>query len=439
MFDAFFFIGLPYIAVFVMVFGSLYRYYSNRFSYSSLSSQFLESKRLLWGSMPWHLGILIILIGHLIPIFAPELWQALTANFYFLITVEVVGVIAAFLSLVGLAVLLYRRLTSAKIQAVTTSADLTVLGLLIFQILVGITVATGYRWGAAWSTSTTTPYLWSLVTLQPNTDYILGLPPTVKLHLIVAWIIFLLVPFTRLVHLFSLPIAYLWRPPIKVVWTNPRRLFAADAAIQKKEEARRYFLRGALGLATAGLLLSVGVLDKLVRFFRGPEMTKEEKAELLNKKLERLKMTAKERKLELERMRNPYIQVAPLAQLNQKDGKYFIDYQMRPALAFKDPDGLPLLISAQCTHLGCTVASTLDKDRRLLCPCHVSYFDVETGRPEAGSPAKTPLPHLGWVLMDPNGEIVATQGPDGKREGTPDGNKLDTYSVYIAKQFEETA
>ena len=439
MLDAFLFVGLPYVALFVLVAGTAYRVHYNKFSYSSLSSQFLESKRLKYGSMPFHVGILIILVGHVIPVLVPGLWQALTANYFFLLLVESLGIIAAFLALFGLCALAYRRLTSSKIQAVTTPVDLAVLGLLIAQVCVGIGVAGGYRWGASWSTDTTTPYLWSLVTLQPQTDLILGLPPTVKLHLVLAWLLFMLVPFSRLVHLFAFPLSYLWRPPIKVVWTNPRRFEVAREVVRRADDGRRYFLRGAVGIGAAATLLSVGTLDKLGRYFRGPVMSEEEEAEMLAKKLERLELAAHERELELERLNSNYIFVARLGELNEKDGRYFTDYEMRPALAFRDANGLPLLISAKCTHLGCTVASTLDNDGRLLCPCHVSYFDVHTGAPNPGSPANAPLPRLGWVLMDPAGEIVASQGSGGETHGSPEGDNLDGYGVYIAKHEGEIA
>jgi nitrate reductase gamma subunit len=438
MLDHFLFIGLPYIALVVMVAGSIYRYRTQRFSYSSLSSQFLESSHLRWGSMALHVGILILVIGHLVPFLVPGLWQALTANYTFLITVEVIGVIAAFLALVGLFVLVFRRAVSARVSAVTSTADFLVLLLLIAQILVGISVATGARWGAAWSTHTTTPYLWSLLTLQPRPDYVVGLPPTVKLHLVLAWAIFFLLPFTRLVHMFSLPLEYLWRPPQKVVWVTRKPLLAVTETVSYALESRRYFLRGAVASAGAIFLLSLGVLGKLGQFFRGPAMAAEQEAELLQKKLERLELAAGERALEIERIQKPYIFVANLAELSDQDGKYFTDYQMRPALAFKDENGLPLLISAKCTHLGCTVASTINNGR-ILCPCHVSWFDVKTGKPDPGAPAKIPLPHIGWVLMDPAGNTVASQSAAGVLQGTVDVAQAGSYSVYIAKQFEEMA
>jgi len=438
MFEQFLFIGLPYLAVAVMVGGSIYRYKVQPFSYSAHGSQFLESRQLRFGTLPFHIGILILLVGHLIPVFLPGVWQALTSIPVFLIAVEVIGVIAAFMTLAGLAVLLYRRVSSARIEAVTTTGDLVLLVLLLTQLLVGIGVATGARWGASWSTSTTTPYLWSLVTLSPRPEYVAGLPPTVKLHLGLAWLILLIVPFTRLVHMFSFPLAYLWRPPQKVVWTTHRPLNAVVQSLHQANDSRRHFLKGALGMGVAAFLLSVGALGQLGRFFRGPAMSAEAEAELLIKKLERLELAAAERRLEIERLSSDYILVAALGALNDRDGMYFTDYQMRPALAFKDESGLPLLISAKCTHLGCTVASTISNGR-ILCPCHVSWFDVKTGKPDPGAPAKVPLPRLGWVLKDPVGNIVASQRPDGSIEGGVDVAQAAGYGVYIAKQFEEMA
>jgi nitrate reductase gamma subunit len=438
MFEQFVFIGLPYLSALLLVGGSIYRYRVQRFTYSALSSQFLESRQLRFGTLPFHVGILILLIGHVLPVLAPGPWQAITSIPAVLLLVEVLGVIAAFLALTGLAVLLYRRIADPRVEAVTTTADLLLLGLILMQVLVGIAVATGARWGAVWSTSTTTPYLWSLVMLQPKPEYILGLPPTVKLHLALAWCIFLIVPFTRLVHVFSFPLAYFWRAPQKVVWTTHRPLSAVVQMLHQVNDSRRHFLRGALGSAAAAFLLGVGVLGNVGRFLRGPSMSSEEEAELLNKKLERLELAAAERRLEIERIRQQYILVASLGALSDKDGMYFTDYQMRPALAFKDELGLPLLISAKCTHLGCTVASTIDNGR-ILCPCHISWFDVKTGVPNPGAPAKIPLPRIGWVLMDPQGSIVASQGPDGVLQGSVDVAQAAGYGVYIAKEFEETA
>jgi nitrate reductase gamma subunit len=437
--DLVLFVALPYVSLVLLVVVSVWRYRRNRFSYSALSSQFLEPRRLLWGSLPFHVGILVLFVGHLLPVLAPRLWSGLTAHPPFLYAVETVGVAAAVLAAFGLVVLLGRRITSGRLQVVTTLLDLTVAALLLAQVVVGLGVALGHRWGAAWSPATTTPYLWSLLTLRPEVAYVTALPPLVKLHLTGAWLIVLLLPFSRLVHLFSLPLGYLVRPYQKVVWATARRLDRQTAAVRRQAEGRRHLLKGLAGVGAAGVLLGFGALDKVFNYLRGPEMTLDEEAALLRKRLERLEMSAEEKELQLERLRNPYIRVARLGELSSTQGKYFIDYQMRPALAFRDADGLPLLLSAKCTHLGCTVGSEVDGEGRLLCPCHVSYFDLDTGAPEPGSPAKTPLPHLGWVLRDGAGNVVASRSPAGELVGEPFTEGLDGYDVYIARAFEARA
>ena len=432
--DAFFFVGLPYLALVVLLAGSVYRYRANQFSYSALSSQFLEGRRLPWGTIPWHAGILILLVGHLIPVLAPGPWQAITSSRPVLLVVETAGVAAAVLAILGLAVLLARRVTSARLQPVSSALDVVVLLILLAQVAAGLGVALLHRWGAQWSVGTTTPYLWSLVKLEPDLALVQGLPPLVKVHLVGAWVVFLLLPFTRLVHLFSIPVGYLTRPWQKVVWANPRRVEHAVEA-ERVERTRRHLVRGLVGVGAAGSLLALGVLDKLVRFFSGSEMTLEEEAGLLRTRLERLEMTAEERELQLERMRSPAIRVARLGELSETEGHYFIDYRMRPALAFRGDDGLPLLISAKCTHLGCTVSSRVDDRGRVMCPCHVSYFELETGEPNPGSPAKEPLPHLGWELRRPDGETVAVQPPDGQVAGSLGAEPLDTLEVWILRRF----
>jgi nitrite reductase/ring-hydroxylating ferredoxin subunit len=373
-----------------------------------------------------------------VPLVMPQTWIRLTANRTFLYSVEAIGVAAAVLAAVGLAVLLVRRVTSGRLQAVSSVPDVVVVGLLLAQVLVGLGVALGHRWGAAWSPGTLTPYLWSLLTLRPDVAQAAGMPPLVQLHLVGAWAIFALVPFTRLVHMFSLPLGYVTRPFQKVVWANPRRFEAQGAAERSRAAERRHLVKGMVGVGAAGVLLGVGVLDKLFHYLRGPEMTLDEEAALLRKRLERLEMSAEERELQLERMRSAYIRVAAFGELSPTEGRYFTDYLMRPALAFLGDDGLPLLISAKCTHLGCTVSSQVDGRGRLLCPCHVSYFDLETGAPEPGSPAKAPLPQLGWVLRDAAGNVVASRSPSGETAGEAGEaapEQLAELDVWIARRF----
>lgn len=436
MLDAFLFVGLPYIAIVVCVVGSVWRYRSHRYSYSALSSQFLENRKLLWGSVPWHAGLFVVLILHLLPVIVPGLWARLMAVPSLLIAIEALGMCAALLALAGLGVLILRRLMNPYVQAVTTRMDLVILALFAVQVILGIVTAATVRWGAQWVTGTTTPYLWSLLLLRPDLSYVADMPVVVKAHLVGAWLVVLLIPFSRLVHVFSLPLKYLLHRPQFVLWSSPRRM-EAPVAEAPALESRRLFLRGVTGMAAGGALMSVGVLEKVVGFYRGPRLTPEEQAAQLEHNLKRLQMTAEEKALELERLRQDYILVAALSELDEKRGKYFIDYEMRPALAFRNPDGLPLLISAKCTHLGCTVQADMNDKGQILCPCHVSWFDVKTGAPHEGSPAKAPLPILGWVVMDADNNIVASKRPGEPPTGTIDPELARTCRVYIAKEHTE--
>lgn len=434
--DLLLFVALPYTALFVLVVGSIWRFRTSRFSYSALSSQVLESRRLLWGSVPWHVAILVLFVGHLLPFLFPRVWMALVAHRSILLVVETVGVAAAVLAMLGLLALVARRLLSARLQRVTSVMDLTVAGLLVAQVGVGLAVALTHRWGSRWAPGTLAPYLWGLLTFRPDLGWVAGMPPLVKLHLFGAWLVMLLVPFTRLVHVFSVPLGYLVRPPQKVVWATRRRLDARARAVVAAAESRRHFLKGAAGATAAAGLLSVGVVDKLILFFRGPRMTRRAQADLLQQRLNRMRMNAEERQLELDRMSLDFIAVSPLAQLDPAQGRYFTDYNMRPALAFLDAaTGLPILVSAKCTHLGCTVASQANAQGLILCPCHLSYFHLATGQPTPGSPAQRPLPMLGWVLRDGTGQEVARKRPRGPVEGNPAPDRLTTATVFIARQY----
>jgi nitrate reductase gamma subunit len=430
MVESFLFIALPYIALVVCIAGSIYRAKTQALTYSALSSQFLEGRALVWGSVPWHIGIILILLGHALALFTPGLWRAIVSYPPFLLTIEVLGIALGIGCLVGLLVLLQRRITSARIQSVTSPMDLVVLVVLLVQVALGVGIAMQYKWGASWATGTMTPYIWSILTFQPNVSYISDLPVLAKAHIVMAWIFVLLIPCSRLIHMFALPIHYLFRAPQNVVWNTARR---GEAMVETAEEeaGRRYFLRGSLALGTGIFLLSVGTLEKAFRFFFGPRLGKEEEGKIMSTRLQRLMATAEQRKLELERQQSNYIFIASVADLSETEGKYFIDYEMRPALAFKGKDGLPNLLSAKCTHLGCTVGNQVNAEGQILCPCHVSYFNVATGQPNAGAPAKEPLPHLPWVIMDSKGKILASRDAAGQTAGSDKPDRLSGGQLYL--------
>ena len=96
MHDLFLFAALPYLALFSLVAGCLWRLRSRAFSYSALSSQFLEDKQLKWGSVPWHAGLFVLLAGHLVALCLPNLWQWLVSSRTVLLVIESIGAACAF-------------------------------------------------------------------------------------------------------------------------------------------------------------------------------------------------------------------------------------------------------------------------------------------------------------------------------------------------------
>lgn len=220
MWDKILFGQLPYVFIAIGIVGTIYRYMTNRFSWSSQSSQFVENKTLFYGSFPWHYGILIILIAHIVVIFIPSAmlaWNSVPARLY---AFELIGLALAFLALVGLLILIYRRLTDSRVRSLTTSWDVLVLIVLIIQVVTGIGNAIFYRWGSNWYAATATPWIWSIVTFNPTVDRIADLPLNTKIHIFNAMVFIAIIPFTRLVHFLAFinPLKYLTRPYQIVRW-----------------------------------------------------------------------------------------------------------------------------------------------------------------------------------------------------------------------------
>ncbi|MBI2893606.1 MAG: respiratory nitrate reductase subunit gamma [Deltaproteobacteria bacterium] len=214
---------LPYVVMALCLIGTIHRYRSQAFTYSSLSSQFLENRHHFWGSVPFHYGILTLTAGHLVGFAIPRsvlAWNAVPVRLY---VIEVAAFVAGLLTLVGLVNIVVRRLTDSKSRIVTSGIDWAVYLLLLSQTVTGLGTAMFYGWGSSWFASSASPYLWSLVTLQPDVSYVTALPWFVKLHVIGAWLLIGLFPFSRLVHILVVPNPYLWRKWQMVRWYWDRR------------------------------------------------------------------------------------------------------------------------------------------------------------------------------------------------------------------------
>ena len=133
---------------------------------------------------------------------------------------EVTALAFGLLTLWGLLALIYRRATNRKVQIVTSRMDWVLLILLLVQVVAGLWTAIFYRWGSSWYAGFAVPYLWSLLAFSPQVDLVSNLPWMVQTHIIGAFVLIAMLPFTRLVHFLSIPYDYIWRPWQVVVWNR---------------------------------------------------------------------------------------------------------------------------------------------------------------------------------------------------------------------------
>ncbi|MBI5888445.1 MAG: respiratory nitrate reductase subunit gamma [Deltaproteobacteria bacterium] len=223
--DQIFFGAAPYVLLTIAVVGLFWRFSTNRYSWSTQSSQFLENRTLFFGSFPWHYGIITILVGHFIAFLIPSLvfaWNGAPARLYLL---ELVGLALGFLALFGLLALIYRRITNARVKTMTSSWDVLILIILIIQVVTGLGNAIFYRWGSNWYAAAAVPWMWSILKFNPNVDFVRNLPLNTKIHIFNAMIFIGFIPFSRLVHFVVInPYKYLVRPYQVVRWyhRNPK-------------------------------------------------------------------------------------------------------------------------------------------------------------------------------------------------------------------------
>ncbi|HEX7973465.1 MAG TPA: respiratory nitrate reductase subunit gamma [Anaerolineales bacterium] len=212
------FVIFPYIAITLAVVGTTYRTLYRQFGVSSLSSQILERKKLYWGSVPFHYGIVLVLLVHLAALALPRgllLWNSVPIRLYLL---ELTALALGLWALFGLAVLLWRRLSERRVQVVTSPMDLVVLLLLLLSAVTGVLTATLYRFGSSWFAAVFTPYLLSLLVLQPRPELVAPLPWVIQVHALNFFVLLAIFPFTRLVHIVTFPLGYLVRPWQIVIW-----------------------------------------------------------------------------------------------------------------------------------------------------------------------------------------------------------------------------
>jgi nitrate reductase gamma subunit len=208
----------PYICLVVFFVGSLIRFDREQYTWKSDSSQLLSRHQLRWGSNLFHIGILGIFFGHLVGLLTPVgVWHAVGVSAPAKQMLAIVaGGIFGVICFVGLALLIHRRLTVDRIRATTKPMDLIVLGLILVQLALGL-VSLSVSWAHRDGGEMVRLMTWAqhIVTFRGDAaSFVAEVAPIFKLHLLLGMTIFLVFPFSRLVHIWSGfgSLAYLARP-----------------------------------------------------------------------------------------------------------------------------------------------------------------------------------------------------------------------------------
>ena len=214
----------PYLCLTVFLLGSLIRFDREQYTWKTGSSQLLRRRQLRLGSNLFHVGILVIFFGHAGGLLTP-IWvfDALGVSHSFKQGLAItVGGIAGLMCFVGIALLAHRRLFDARIRANSTVADTGILILLMIQLVLGLlTIFVSMRHLDGEEMIKLMNWAQSIVYFGSDpAAHVTGVNPLFKLHIFLGLTIFLLFPFTRLVHMISAPVRYLWRPGYQIVRTR---------------------------------------------------------------------------------------------------------------------------------------------------------------------------------------------------------------------------
>ena len=214
----------PYIALSVMIMASIARYERDPFTWKSKSSQLLRKRQFIIGSVLFHVGVLVIFLGHFVGLLTPiAVFDALgIPHGAKQLLAVVAGGIAGVMALAGGIILVHRRLYDPRIKAHSSFADTGILILLLCQLVLGVgSIFVSIQNLDGHEMVKLMSWAQAIVYLQPGAaDHMTGVHWIFKLHIVLGLTIFLLFPFTRLVHIISAPVRYLWRPGYQIVRTR---------------------------------------------------------------------------------------------------------------------------------------------------------------------------------------------------------------------------
>ena len=214
----------PYFALTVLALGTIIRYDHEPYTWKAGSSQLLRRKQLVMGSVLFHVGVLMIFAGHVVGLLTPLwVWDMLgvthTAKQWVAI---IAGGIAGVMGIIGATLLVHRRFFDARVRAASNFADNMIILVLWVQLALGLgTIFVSLQHLDGHEMVELMTWAQGIFTFNPEAaSHMLHASPIFKAHIFLGLTIFVLFPFTRLVHMLSAPIRYLWRPGYQVVRTK---------------------------------------------------------------------------------------------------------------------------------------------------------------------------------------------------------------------------
>lgn len=211
----------PYIVMLVFLVGSICRYENNQYGWKTSSSQILRKDLLFWGSNLFHFGILFLMLGHFFGLMTPKfIYSKFISPESKQIVAMVSGGVAGLICLIGLTMLLYRRLVDIRVRVTSNGSDLFVLILLYIQLLLGLfSIFISYQHMDNPSIMISLAHwVQGIFLFSPDlASYVVNEHWLFKAHLFLGMTVFLVFPFTRLVHVFSFPYLYLLREGYQLV------------------------------------------------------------------------------------------------------------------------------------------------------------------------------------------------------------------------------
>lgn len=215
-FDVLLWVAFPYVAAASFIVGHILRYRYDKFGWTSRSSQTYESKWLRWGSPMFHYGILGVFAGHVVGLLIPREWLyfiGIDEHTYHL-GATWLGTVVALITIAGIVILLARRGAVRRITRVTTVMDVVMYIFLAGALVLGTIAVIQFQvLGEGYDyRGTVSPWTRSLILFQPDASLMVGVPLIFQLHVLCSTALFLIWPYTRLVHVLSVPVWYLFRP-----------------------------------------------------------------------------------------------------------------------------------------------------------------------------------------------------------------------------------